>query len=160
MSQSKKKPIVIVAGIVRNGNKLLCIKQDKGTYKDFVWLPAGHLKANETLEEAVIREVKEETGLDVKVNKLLMKVECNPLLFYFYFCDIVSGRINPKGEIKEVFWLTFDEILKLKKVHPLLCLIASLSIHKPEFYEGLTSNNLFKRNSTKNLNLKSNVSER
>jgi mutator protein MutT len=137
MRITKNKPIVIVAGVIRKDNKLLCIKQDKGEYKDFIWLPAGHLEANETLEEAVIREVKEETGLNVKVNKLLMKVEYNPLLTYFYLCDIVSGRINPKGEIKEVFWLTFDEILKLKKVHPLLCLITSLSIHKPRFYEGL-----------------------
>lgn len=133
----KNKPIVIVAGLILKNDSLLCIRQDKGEYKDFIWVPAGHLEPNETSEEGVIREVKEETGLDVKVKRLIMKMEFNPLLVYFYLCDIIGGELSTKGEIKEIFWLTFDEIVKSKKVHPLLNLIANLSIYQPKIYEGI-----------------------
>jgi 8-oxo-dGTP diphosphatase len=133
----KNKSTVIVAELILKNGSLLCIKQDKGLYKDFIWVPAGHLEPNETLEEAVIREVKEEIGLDVSVKKLIMKAEFNPLSVYFYFCDIVGGKLSTKGEVKEIFWLTLKEILESKKVHPLLNTIASFSIHHPEFYEGI-----------------------
>jgi ADP-ribose pyrophosphatase YjhB (NUDIX family) len=133
----KNKPTIIIAGLILKNNKVLCIRQDKGDYKDFIWAPAGHLEPNETLEEGVIREVKEETGLDVKVKKLVMKVEYSQLIFYFYFCDIIGGKLSTKGEIKEIFWLSFNKILKSNKVHPVLYLVASLSIHKPNFYKGI-----------------------
>lgn len=133
----KNRLEIIVAGILRKNNSLLCIKQDKGTYKDFIWLPAGHLEKGESPEEAVIREVKEETGLNVKVKKLVMKVQFKPFLFYFYLCEIVGGKIETRGEIKKIFWLTFDKILRSKKVHPLLYLIACLSIKHSEFYDGI-----------------------
>jgi ADP-ribose pyrophosphatase YjhB (NUDIX family) len=133
----KNKPTIIIAGLILKNNKVLCIRQDKGDYKDFIWVPAGHLEPNETLKEGVIREVKEETGLDVKVKKLVMKVEYSQLLFYFYFCDIIGGKLSTTGEIKEIFWLSFNKILKSNKVHPVLYLVASLSIHKPNFYKGI-----------------------
>lgn len=128
---------VIVAGLIIKDNKLLCIKQDKGVYKDFIWLPAGHLEPNESLEEAVVREVKEEVGFDVKPKKLIMKTELKPFTCYFYLCEVIGGKLSLEGEIKEAFWLTFEEILQLEKVHPFLYALASLSIHHPEIYEGI-----------------------
>lgn len=85
----------------------------------------------------MVREIKEETGLEVKVNKLIMKIAFNPFLFYFFLCDIAKGKISPHGKIKKVFWLTFEEILKSQKVHPLLYTLASLSNFRPKIYEGL-----------------------
>jgi len=132
-----KKPITIVAGLILKNDKLLCIKQDKGPYKGFVWIPAGHLEARERLEEGTIREVKEETGLDVKVKKLIMKTKFCSQSFYLYLCNIIGGELSTKGEIKEIFWFSFNKILKSKKVHPLLYLVALLSVHKPNFYKGI-----------------------
>jgi len=134
---TKHKSFTIVSGLILKNNKLLCIIQDKDIYKDHIWVPSGHLEPNETPEEAVVREVKEETGLDVKVKKLIMRVEFNPMRGYFYFCDIIGGKLSTKGEIKKILWLSFDEILKSKKVHPLLTAVASFSINHPEFYNGL-----------------------
>jgi 8-oxo-dGTP diphosphatase len=133
----KNKPTVIIVGLILKNNRFLCIKQDKGEYKDFIWVPAGHLEPNETVGEGVIREVKEETGLDVRVKKLVLKTEDSSFLSYFYLCGIIGGELSTKGEIKEIFWLSFNEILGSKKVFPLLYLVASLSIHKPNFYKGI-----------------------
>jgi ADP-ribose pyrophosphatase YjhB (NUDIX family) len=143
--KADKKPIVIVAGLILKNGKLLCIRQDKGPYKGFIQMPAGHLEPKESLKKGVVREVKEETGLDVKAKKLILKTEfCSQSspyysqLFYFYLCDVIGGKLSTRGEIKEIFWLDFNKILKLEKAHPLLYLVGLLSIHEPYFYRGIS----------------------
>lgn len=39
-------------------------------------LPGGHIKIGETLEDGLIRETKEEIGVDIKCNRLLWSEEC------------------------------------------------------------------------------------
>ena len=56
--------VTVDALIVMEG-KILLIKRKKNPFANLWALPGGHLDFNETLEEAVIREVKEETGLTV-----------------------------------------------------------------------------------------------
>lgn len=60
---------VRVTGILIESEKVLLVKQ-KVANRDWS-LPGGRVENGETLEEAMIREMKEETGLDVKVKNLL-----------------------------------------------------------------------------------------
>lgn len=55
-------PIPAVCCIIKKGNKILAIDL---SYRKGLSLPGGGLKFNETFEEGLIREVKEETGLDI-----------------------------------------------------------------------------------------------
>ena len=55
--------------ILRNGKLLLLHRQKPG--RDYYILPGGGVELDESFEEACIREVKEETGLDIKVNKVV-----------------------------------------------------------------------------------------
>jgi 8-oxo-dGTP diphosphatase len=72
----KKEFVVCVDGVyIRNG-KILLLKRNVEPFKGFWHLVGGHVEENETLREAVKREFKEETGLDVMVG------------------DIVDGRIE------------------------------------------------------------------
>ena len=64
------RAISIDALIVRDGNILL-IKRGVEPYKGFWGLPGGHLDFDETIKDAVRREVNEETGLTVTSLKLL-----------------------------------------------------------------------------------------
>ena len=88
--------------IVLDDAKILLTKQhDRGYY-----LPGGGVGIDESLEEAVIREVKEETGIDVKVKKyvtmkdILFKVtfrepqEAWRAIIIFYLCEKIGGHTD------------------------------------------------------------------
>jgi len=66
----KNRAISIDALIERDGNILL-IKRGRDPYKGFWAIPGGHVDFDETVEQAVRREVKEETGLTVSKLSLL-----------------------------------------------------------------------------------------
>jgi ADP-ribose pyrophosphatase YjhB (NUDIX family) len=67
-----------VTGILLRNDKILLVKQQVGKR---AWsLPGGRLEHGESLEQGVIREIYEETGLIVAVDKLL------------YICDVTSGK--------------------------------------------------------------------
>jgi len=48
-------------------NKILLVKRGTVIFKGYLALPGGRVDAGETVEETVVREVKEETGLHVKI---------------------------------------------------------------------------------------------
>lgn len=56
-----------VCGIIINNNKILAMKD----INEYYYLPGGRVQMNETVEEAVVREIKEELGLDVKIDRAL-----------------------------------------------------------------------------------------
>ncbi|WP_054027663.1 NUDIX hydrolase [Bacillus sp. FJAT-28004] len=61
-----------VAGILRNGNKILFQKNKKG---DAWVLPGGRAEVNEPTEKAVVREFLEELGFNIKVIRLFAVIE-------------------------------------------------------------------------------------
>uniref|UniRef100_UPI004057A5AA NUDIX domain-containing protein n=1 Tax=Acetatifactor sp. TaxID=1872090 RepID=UPI004057A5AA len=67
-----------VTGIVIENNKLLIVKQNLSKSREWS-LPGGRLERGETLEQGIKREMKEETGLDVEIVKLL------------YLCDVETS---------------------------------------------------------------------
>lgn len=59
------RPLTVDAVIIRN-NKILFIQRGKQPFKNYWALPGGYVDWNETIDEAVVREVKEELNLDVE----------------------------------------------------------------------------------------------
>ena len=60
-------PIICVDGIIQKGDSTLLLLRDNEPEKDNWWFPGGRVIKGETLENAVIRKVKEETGLECEV---------------------------------------------------------------------------------------------
>jgi 8-oxo-dGTP diphosphatase len=86
---------------------LLCLRNDYDLWN----LPGGGVDGGEAPWECVVREVKEETGLNIVVEKLIglySKPENNDLVFS-YKCKIVSGTIQINDEAKEIEYFHFDE---------------------------------------------------
>ena len=83
--------------------------------ENLLWaFPGGKVGENETLEEACIREIKEETGIEVNINFLLgsrVHPNTNRSMTY-YLCDYVSGleQINSKDEVEKVLFVEPQEI--------------------------------------------------
>ncbi|CAH1203120.1 NUDIX hydrolase [Paenibacillus sp. JJ-223] len=80
-------------------------------------LPGGAVELNETLDQAAIREVKEETGLEVKVYGIVAINECKfenineHAIFITFRAEIIGGKeqiIRP-DEISEIAWLDIEQ---------------------------------------------------
>ena len=101
--------------IIIDNNKVLLIQQNQG----FWGFPKGHVEDNETEEETALREVKEETNLDVKIlgNKKY-KIEYvtdkgNPKEVIFFLASPLNKDIKKQdAEIKNIKWLRFEDALK------------------------------------------------
>lgn len=88
--------------IIIDDNKLLTmfrrkIKSD-GTVKEYYVIPGGGLEEGETLEENVIRELKEEFNVDIEVVKFLGTEEYDETIANYFLCKIVSGTPKLSGE--------------------------------------------------------------
>lgn len=95
-----------VYGVVIKDNKLLVLPQDSKGYV----LPGGGVEIDELSEAAVIREVKEETGIDVQIDRFLdirenffiLDLERKPhevwhSLCLYYLCTPLSGELSLAG---------------------------------------------------------------
>jgi 8-oxo-dGTP diphosphatase len=108
-----KREDVVYALIFDELEKRVLMVKNAGS----VWtLPGGAVETGETLEEAVVREVKEETNLTVEVEELLavneaffLKKEVHPLFFTFK-TRVLEGEISilDQEEIEEIQWVDIE----------------------------------------------------
>jgi 8-oxo-dGTP diphosphatase len=85
----------------------------KHTYRKFEWgLPAGGLEHREQPLDAVKREFFEETGMQIKVEKLLTVVSAREdhNLSAIYLCKILSGEFKPSHEISEMKYFDVNQL--------------------------------------------------
>ena len=116
--KSKFKVIEAGGGIVEKDGKLLMIFRRK------VWdIPKGKLDKGETIEECAVREVEEETGVKVKVDKKIdavwhtyvtkKKYVLQKTHWFAMHCIDDKNMAPQKGEgIKQVEWMTLEEVRK------------------------------------------------
>jgi ADP-ribose pyrophosphatase YjhB (NUDIX family) len=100
---------VSVTGIVfRDDGRVLVIQRaDDGR-----WVPPGGvLELSETPPDGVAREVLEETGVQVKVDKLtgVYKNMIRGVVTLAFRCYAAGGETHPTSEARQVAWLTVDE---------------------------------------------------
>lgn len=72
--------------------------KENGEIKEYYVIPGGGINENETLEENVKREVKEEFLVDVKINGYIGKDESEETIANFFSCSIISGTPKLGGE--------------------------------------------------------------
>jgi len=87
-----------VRAIIIKDSKVLTIKRTKPDAIFWV-MPGGAVEKGETNENALIRELKEELGVDILVKDLFLEIDSEkPKIFgqreYFYLCDISGGKLG------------------------------------------------------------------
>ena len=118
-AQSYPEPTVRIL-IFNTKGELLLIKSHKwpGSYV----VPGGHVELGETLKETVIREAKEETGLDVHDLHFLGWQEFiydpsfwkrRHFLFFDYACQSESDQVILNDEAEDYLWVPLGEALEL-----------------------------------------------
>lgn len=93
--------VFAAAVIFDEQNRILLVKL---TYQRFhPWgVPGGGVEYGETAEDAVVREVWEETGLKVEIEKFLLNRTFAPDKFaMYYLCRVVDGVFQPSDEVSE-----------------------------------------------------------
>ncbi len=107
-------PRVAVGGIILKDNKiLLTLRRDEpDRYK---WaIPGGKLELNETLEDGLKREIKEELLLDVEVNDLAGISEIITKEFHYiildYICTPVNWDIKPGSDALKAAYFDMQEL--------------------------------------------------
>lgn len=108
------KPIEVVAAIIQKNDKFLITKRLKKSHLGHCWeFPGGKMEPNETVEECIIRECKEEINVEVKpIRKIKELTHSYPEItvhLHFMLCELISGV--PKAiECADLKWASPIEL--------------------------------------------------
>lgn len=113
-----------VGALILDGDKILLVERAGEPLKGWWSLPGGVVETGETLELAVRREIREETGLEVGELKLvevferiMPDAEGKPEYHYVlmdYLCHPTGGRLQAGDDAGRVAWFTEAELENLR----------------------------------------------
>ncbi|MFK9090010.1 NUDIX domain-containing protein [Bacillus salipaludis] len=139
--EKRGKVWLAVSGLVKSSEgHWLVVKKRYGGLKGQWSLPAGFVEEGETADEAVIREVKEETGIDCTVKGLIglrtgvIKEEISDNMILFLLEPIKEGKIiHQEHELYEARFMAPEELLLEKDASILLhyLITENVSLIKP-----------------------------
>ncbi|HLN35523.1 MAG TPA: NUDIX hydrolase [Nitrososphaeraceae archaeon] len=111
-----RNPIPTVDAIIQKSSFLLLIKRQNDPYKDTFALPGGFVDEGETVEEALVREVFEETSLEIHPVEIL-GVYSTPtrdprghMMTVVFITITYGGELSAGDDAKELHWIPLDNI--------------------------------------------------
>ena len=114
-----------VAVIIKDG-KILLMHRIKNGQQYFVF-PGGGVEDGETIDAGIVREIKEEFGIDIKIEKLLFQIENQGREEFYFLVKEFTGIPEIGGEEKERMseinqyhpvWKNLSEIKTLVNLYP------------------------------------------
>ena len=118
------RPIVGVGAIILENENVLIVSRGQPPQIGAWSIPGGGVHLGEDLEQACMREVKEETGLDVEIlseGRVLNRVtrdEWGRVQFHYvlidFVCQPIGGVLEAASDISEAKWVPLSEISRLR----------------------------------------------
>ena len=116
-------PRLVVAALLKKGSKYLLIKEKLESGEEYWIVPGGGVDFGESLEQATVREIKEELGIDVKITSFLRfheaifpKHNYHTVIFFFQ-AKPLQDKIKLEGKILEARYFTKTQMKKLNLVN-------------------------------------------
>lgn len=108
-------PLLSCQAVVRRGDQVLLVQRARPPYAGYLGLPGGAVELGETVEEALVREVLEETGLTVRISRFLgytnaidrdaeNRVQWHYVIFYFE-AEVTGGSEKAGDDASALKWL-------------------------------------------------------
>ncbi|MFA7654139.1 MAG: nucleotide exchange factor GrpE [Candidatus Magasanikbacteria bacterium] len=138
MTEEQKYPEAVAGVLVYNDKGEILLM--KGSKFGTPWtIPGGHVELNETCEQAAIREIKEEVGLDIdKLEFLQYQDAIRPPHFtikkHFIFFDFlghyVGGEVVANEEVEETIWVDPQKALDTLEIGPTVLPLIKIFLDK------------------------------
>ena len=122
----KTKQITVITGLVIKDNKILMTQRYEPECPDahMKWeIPGGKVEYGETIEQSIVRELREETGVQVQIKQLLPMTftaywdyewGSQQTLLLCFLCEYISEKEVPNDHhVKKVSWINVGEVEKL-----------------------------------------------
>jgi 8-oxo-dGTP diphosphatase len=118
--QYPERPILGVGALIFREDYILLIERGKEPLKGYWSLPGGVVEVGETLEQAIRREIREETSLEIEIlevleifERIMRDGEGRPEYHYVlidYLCRANEGQASPASDAARVAWIRRGEL--------------------------------------------------
>lgn len=115
--------MVAVGAVIEDGRgRVLLVKhvEERGGFWKGKWIcPGGKLELGETIEEGIVREVREETNLEIKLTAPLPpfdrvvkegKETKLHVIYIDYLAEVVGGELKPASDVGQAIWVPKEEV--------------------------------------------------
>jgi 8-oxo-dGTP diphosphatase len=127
------RPFLGVGALIFEGQNILLVERAKEPLKGYWSLPGGIVEAGEKLEEAVRREVREETGLEIEplemfevFERIMPDSEGRPEYHYVlmdYLCRVVGGELAASSDVSQAAWVAEQDLGKYRVTEGTLAVV-------------------------------------
>lgn len=140
-------PLVGVGGVIVQEGRVLLVRRGTEPLRGRWSIPGGLIDIGESLHQAVIREVREETGLDIEpleLVELLDRIhrEGDRVRYHYviadYLCRVIGGNLKAASDAEEVRWVNRAEwnSHSALQLEPITVRVIEAAWHRAQAIEG------------------------
>jgi ADP-ribose pyrophosphatase YjhB (NUDIX family) len=136
-----QRPILGVGALIFDEDRILLVERGREPLKGFWSLPGGAVETGERLEDAIIREVREETGLDVLPTSIALLFERiipdstgtaeYHYLLVDYLCKVQGGELCAGDDSACAAWFPIQDLDRLSLTEGTLNVIRKIHANGP-----------------------------
>ena len=115
-----ERPMAGVGGVVLDGDRVLLVRRGREPLRGEWSLPGGLVEVGETLANALRREIREETGLDIHIGPVvevldrILPDQQGRVQFHYvlvdYLCSVKSGSLSAASDACDARWVERDQL--------------------------------------------------